>query len=186
MTVINTNLSAIAAQNSLRTSGLNQTTAMERLSSGVRINSAKDDAAGLAICSRLNANTRSLGAAVRNAGDAIHMIQTAEGGVQVISDLLQRMRELAIQALNGTNSDTQREFLDLEFQELREQISNVTESTVWNGFSLLNGEAGKPIGERSLYRVTSTPRQFSKNVEILGLQAGDLVINGLLVGDTKL
>jgi flagellin-like hook-associated protein FlgL len=114
------------------------------------------------------------------------MIQTAEGGVQVISDLLQRMRELAIQALNGTNSDTQREFLDLEFQELREQISNVTESTVWNGFSLLNGEAGKPIGERSLYRVTSTPRQFSKNVEILGLQAGDLVINGLLVGDTKL
>jgi len=186
MSVVNTNLNALYVQVARKGATNESARASNQLSTGKRINSARDDAAGLAISSLLNANVRSLGAAVRNASDAIHMIQTAEGGVQVISDVLQRMRELAIQALNGTNSDTQREFLDLEFQELQKQILNVTESTVWNGFSLLNGEAGKPIGGESLYRVTSTPRQFSINAEILGLQAGDLLINGMLVGDTKL
>ena len=86
MSVINTNLSAIAAQNSLRTSALNQTTAMERLSSGIRINSAKDDAAGLAISTRMTSNIRGLGAAIRNANDGISLTQTAEGGLSSIGD----------------------------------------------------------------------------------------------------
>jgi len=139
MSVINTNISAIAAQNSLRTSGLNQTTAMERLSSGVRINSAKDDAAGLAISTRMTANIRGLAAAIRNANDGISLTQTAEGSLASISDNLQRIRELAVQSANSTNYATDRAALHAEAAQLVSEIDRVAANATFNGIKLLDG-----------------------------------------------
>ena len=139
MTVINTNLSAVAAQNSLRTSALNQTTAMERLSSGIRINSAKDDAAGLAISTRMTANIRGLGAAIRNANDGISLTQTAEGGLSSISDNLQRIRELAVQSANTGNSESDRAALNTEARQLVSEIDRVANNSQFNGIKLLDG-----------------------------------------------
>jgi flagellin len=139
MSVINTNISAIAAQNSLRTSGLNQTTAMERLSSGVRINSAKDDAAGLAISTRMTANIRGLAAAIRNANDGISLTQTAEGSLASISDNLQRIRELAVQSANSTNNATDRAALHAEAAQLVSEIDRIASNSTFNGIKLLDG-----------------------------------------------
>ena len=139
MSVINTNLSAIGAQNSLRTSALNQTTAMERLSSGIRINSAKDDAAGLAISTRMTANIRGISAAIRNANDGISLTQTAEGGLTSIGDNLQRIRELAVQSANTGNSDSDRAALNKEAQQLISEIDRVANNSAFNGIKLLDG-----------------------------------------------
>ena len=139
MTVINTNLSAVAAQNSLRTSALNQTTAMERLSSGVRINSAKDDAAGLAISTRMTANIRGLGAAIRNANDGISLTQTAEGGLSSIGDNLQRIRELAVQSANTGNNESDRAALNTEARQLVSEIDRIANNSQFNGIRLLDG-----------------------------------------------
>ena len=139
MTVINTNISAVAAQNSLRTSGLNQTTAMERLSSGVRINSAKDDAAGLAISTRMTANIRGLAAAIRNANDGISLTQTAEGSLASIGDNLQRIRELAVQSANSSNNATDRAALHAEAIQLVGEIDRVAANSTFNGIKLLDG-----------------------------------------------
>ncbi len=113
---------------------------MQQLSTGKRINSAKDDAAGMAIATRMTQQIRSLNQAVRNAGDAISLIQVAEGATMEMSDMLQRMRELAIQAINDTNAGEQRGYLDLEFQQLKQEIVRIADTTEWNGFSILNGE----------------------------------------------
>jgi flagellin len=139
MTVINTNISAVAAQNSLRTSGLNQTTAMERLSSGVRINSAKDDAAGLAISTRMTANIRGLAAAIRNANDGISLTQTAEGSLASIGDNLQRIRELAVQSANSSNNATDRAALHAEASQLVSEIDRIAANSTFNGIKLLDG-----------------------------------------------
>ena len=139
MTVINTNLSAVAAQNSLRTSALNQTTAMERLSSGIRINSAKDDAAGLAISTRMTANIRGLSAAIRNANDGISLTQTAEGSLASIGDNLQRIRELAVQSANTGNSDSDRSALNTEARQLISEIDRIANNSQFNGIKLLDG-----------------------------------------------
>ena len=139
MTVINTNLSAVAAQNSLRTSALNQTTAMERLSSGIRINSAKDDAAGLAISTRMTANIRGLTAAIRNANDGISLTQTAEGSLASIGDNLQRIRELAVQSANTGNSDSDRAALNTEARQLISEIDRIANNSQFNGIKLLDG-----------------------------------------------
>jgi flagellin len=139
MTVINTNISAVAAQNSLRTTGLNQTNAMERLSSGIRINSAKDDAAGLAISTRMTANIRGLAAAIRNANDGISLTQTAEGSLSSIGDNLQRIRELAVQSANSTNNATDRAALHAEAIQLVSEIDRVAANSTFNGIKLLDG-----------------------------------------------
>ena len=139
MTVINTNISAVAAQNSLRTSGLNQTTAMERLSSGIRINSAKDDAAGLAISTRMTANIRGLAAAIRNANDGISLTQTAEGSLASIGDNLQRIRELAVQSANSSNNATDRAALHAEASQLVSEIDRIAANATFNGIKLLDG-----------------------------------------------
>ena len=139
MTVLNTNISAIAAQNSLRTSGLGQTTAMERLSSGIRINSAKDDAAGLAISTRMTANIRGLNAAIRNANDGISLTQTAEGSLSSIGDNLQRIRELAVQSANTTNNATDRAALHAEASQLVSEIDRIAANATFNGIKLLDG-----------------------------------------------
>jgi flagellin len=139
MTILNTNLSAIAAQNSLRTTSLNQTTAMERLSSGVRINSAKDDAAGLAISTRMTSNIRGLGAAIRNANDGISLTQTAEGSLASIGDNLQRIRELAVQSANTGNNESDRAALNTEARQLVSEIDRIANNSQYNGIKLLDG-----------------------------------------------
>ena len=155
MAVINTNVKALFSQMALATSGRAQATAMQQLSTGKRINSARDDAAGMAIATRMTHQIRSLNQAVRNAGDAISLIQTAEGATNEITDMMQRMRELAIQAVNDTNDPQQRGYLDLEFQQLKQQIVQISDNTEWNGFPVLNGKAGEQVGEMPVYKATS-------------------------------
>ena len=142
MTVINTNIRAVMVQNALQANDRTLTSAMQQLSSGKRINSAKDDAAGLAISSRMTQEIQALDQASRNANDAISLIQTAEGSTAEITSMLQRMRELAIQSVNDTNSNDQRGLLDGEFQQLKQQIEQVAKNTQWNGFPILDGSCG--------------------------------------------
>jgi len=139
MTVINTNISATLASNAIKRNDREMTTAMERLSTGMRINSAGDDAAGLAIAARMQSKVDGLEQAVRNANDGIAMLQVAEGAVVEISNMLSRMRELAIQAASGTYSATDRAALNLELQQLFLEIQRIAVNTEWNGISILNG-----------------------------------------------
>jgi flagellin len=155
MAVINTNVKALFTQNALKVSGREQSVAMQQLSTGKRINSARDDAAGLAISKQMTQQIRSMNMAIRNAGDAVSLIQTAEGATGAITDMLQRMRELAVQAINDTNSGDQRGYLDLEFQQLKLQIVSISQHTEWNGFPLLNGTVGEPVGERPVYKTVA-------------------------------
>jgi flagellin len=139
MTVINTNVSALRAQNNSRTANAMQAQAMERLSSGKRINSAKDDAAGLAIATRMEADARGLTQAIRNANDGISLAQTADSAMGSIADILVRMRELAMQAANGTNGTTDRTALQTEVTALISQIGDISGRTEFNGNVLLDG-----------------------------------------------
>lgn len=138
MTVINTNVSALRAQNNSRVAEKAQAQAMERLSSGKRINSAKDDAAGLAIATRMEANSRGLTQAIRNANDGISLAQTAESALGNISNILVRMRELAVQANNGTNATNDVAAIQVEVDALANQINDIASRTTFNGTSLLN------------------------------------------------
>jgi len=206
MTVINTNLSAVAAQNSLRTSALNQTTAMERLSSGIRINSAKDDAAGLAISTRMTANIRGLNAAIRNANDGISLTQTAEGSLASIGDNLQRIRELAVQSANTGNNDSDRGALNTEARQLISEIDRIANNSQFNGIKLLDGSfqnqslqvgAGNDANDRIAISIGSAKvsalgigsnSSYSKvlnagtNVPTTALALGDLSINNSQIG----
>ena len=139
---INTNLASLNAQRNLAMSQSSLSTSLQRLSSGLRVNSAKDDAAGLAIAERMNAQVRGMNVAVRNANDGISLAQTAEGALGKVSDSLQRMRELAVQSRNATNSDADKESLDKEFGELAKEIQRVLGGTTFNGKAILAGAAG--------------------------------------------
>jgi len=141
MTVIASNVAAIRAQNANAKADKGLTVAMERLSTGKRINSAKDDAAGLAIATKMTSEIRGLGAAVRNANDGLSVSQVAEGAMGEVSNILQRMRELAIQAASGTVSQSDRTSIQKEVTELTTQIGNIASRTTFNGISLLNGSA---------------------------------------------
>ena len=154
MSIINTNVNALFAQNSLKTNTRAMSTAMEQLSTGSRINSAKDDAAGLAIGQSMTSQVRGLNMAVRNLNDGINMMQTAEGALVETSNMLQRMRELAVQSSNGTYSDTQRGYLQTEFAALSAQITKISTETKWNDTSLVatasttfTFQAGKDSGQ---------------------------------------
>jgi flagellin len=207
MTVLNTNISAIAAQNSLRTSGLGQTTAMERLSSGIRINSAKDDAAGLAITTRMTANIRGLNAAIRNANDGISLTQTAEGSLSSIGDNLQRIRELAVQSANSTNNATDRAALHAEASQLVSEIDRIAANATFNGIKLLDGSyqdqnlqvgAGNEFNDRISISIASAKssslgvgggssystvvNSTTAGVGSTALLSGALSINGFVVG----
>jgi flagellin len=142
MATINTNMSANIATNALTRNERSMSSTMERLSTGIRINSAKDDAAGLAISSKMTSQINGLNQAVRNANDAISMIQVAEGAMGGMTDMLQRMRELAIQAISDSNTAADRTALDSEFDELKAAINDLAEDTEWNGTALLTGSAG--------------------------------------------
>lgn len=139
---INTNVVSLAAQRALGNSNANQKQSLERLSSGSRINRAADDAAGLAISEKVKAQIRGLKQAERNANDGISLIQTAEGGLTEISGILNRLRELSIQSASDTISDTEREFTNLEYQNLKKEVDRISQVTSFNGRNLLNGEGG--------------------------------------------
>lgn len=141
MSVINTNVKSLVAQKSLSINSRSMSTAMERLSTGTRINSAKDDAAGLAIGTRMNSDLRGMSVAIRNANDGISMMQTAEGALGEVSNMLQRMRDLSLQAANATMSDDNRAALQAEFSQLVAEIDNVSDSTNFNSIKLLDGSA---------------------------------------------
>ena len=136
MAVINTNLMSLNAQRNLSATQSALATSVQRLSTGLRVNSAKDDAAGLAIAERMNTQVRGMNVAIRNANDAISLSQTAEGALSKINDMGQRMRELAVQSANATNNDTDRASLDAEFQALSAEIKRNLEGTSFNGTKL--------------------------------------------------
>jgi len=138
-TVINTNIPALVAQRSLAKTSTEMATALQRLSTGLRINSSKDDAAGLAIAVRITAQIRGYDQAVRNAGDGISLAQTAEGGMDGITSSLQRMRELAVQSANYSNTTADREAIDAEFTQLKTEIDRVATQTKFNTKALLDG-----------------------------------------------
>ncbi|WP_280188191.1 flagellin [Delftia sp. PS-11] len=162
---INTNVVSINAQRNLGLSGSSLATSMQRLSSGLRVNSAKDDAAGLAIAERMTTQVRGLTVASRNANDGISLAQTAEGALGKVGDMLQRMRELAVQSSNATNSKSDREALQSELSQLRDEVDRVAKSTSFNGQKLLEGS-------------------FTGGVFQVGANSGDNITVGAL-GDTR-
>ncbi|WP_332749720.1 flagellin [Hydrogenophaga sp.] len=139
MTTINTNVMSMNAQRNLLSSQGSLATSMQRLSSGLRVNSAKDDAAGLAIAERMNAQVKGLSVAARNANDGISLAQTAEGALGKVGDMLQRMRELAVQSANATNSDDDRDALQAEVKQLADEVDRVSKQTSFNGKKVLDG-----------------------------------------------
>ena len=141
MAVVNTNVSASIAQNALARNDRALSTAMEQLSTGKRINSAKDDAAGLAIATRMTSQIKGLDMAIRNANDGISMVDTAEGALVEITNMLQRMRELALQSSNGATDTNDREYMHAEYDNLRTEIDRIADNTEWNGRTIINGAA---------------------------------------------
>jgi flagellin len=153
MTVINTNTAATLTANALAKNERAMSQTMERLSTGQRINSAADDAAGLAISSRMTSQINGLNVAVRNANDAISMVQTADGAMIEMGNMLQRMRELAVQGATGTNSSTDVTALETEFTALRDEIFRVVENTQWNGRNLLDGDLTTGVADSDVATV---------------------------------
>ena len=139
MATINTNMSANIASNAMTRNERSMSQTMERLSTGIRINSAKDDAAGLAISSKMTSQINGLNQAVRNANDAISMIQVAEGAMKEVTNMFQRMRELAVQAISDSNTASDRTALNNEYKQLSQEVQRVAENTQWNGTNILDG-----------------------------------------------
>lgn len=186
MSSINTNVNALFAQNSLKVNNRNLSTAMEQLSTGSKINSAKDDAAGLAISTTMTAQIRGLSQAVRNANDGISMLQTAEGAMIEQTNMLQRMRELAVQASTATYTSTQRGYLDTEFQALNTQIDNIADQTKWNGSLMLDQSGGSGTASGSYNFVVGSAGTETITVVIANTTntASGLATTALAVGTT--
>jgi flagellin len=198
--IINTNIASLNAQRNLDKSQSSNQQALQRLSSGLRINSAKDDAAGLAISTRFTSQIKGLNVAVRNAGDGIALAQTAEGALGSMNDSLQRIRELAVQSSNATNSDVDRDALQAEVSQLVAEISRTSEETDFNGRNLLDGSfsasfqvganAGQTIdvsiGELTADKLGSSSQS---GLSAIGtdnaLENGDLVLNGIAISASK-
>ncbi len=174
---VNTNIMSLAAQRNLSRNTAGLQTAIERLSSGLRVNSAKDDAAGLAIATRIDAQVRGLNVAVRNAGDAISLAQTAEGGLAEITNMLQRMRELAVQSANSTNSTSDRANLDAEYQALNAEITRQVDATKFNGLAVIGGDAGDQdfqVGANSGDTITVTTVDVNANASMILVAGSDI------------
>ena len=180
--IINTNVASLNAQRNLSSSQSALSTSMQRLSSGLRINSAKDDAAGLAIAERMNAQVRGMNVAIRNANDGISMAQTAEGALSKVGDALQRMRELAVQARNATNSSSDKDSLNKEFSELQSEITRVMGGTAFNGKKILGSDATAmtfQIGANTTTddTVTITTENMTANTDITAVTGSTAVID---------
>jgi flagellin len=211
MSVINTNVKSLVAQQSLTVNERKMTTAMERLSTGNRINSAADDAAGLAISSRMDSQIRGLNMAIRNSNDGISLLQTAEGAMQEVTSMLQRVRELSVQSINGVNNDSDRSALNDEVKQLITEIDRVAKTTQFNNVNLFDGSFGTKklqIGDKAsqsmdigMADIRSTAlgsdsaaalsahghkATSAANLVTAGaISTGDLVINGVAVGSTS-
>jgi len=181
MTVINTNVNSLYAQAALSKNARTQATAMQQLSTGSRINSAKDDAAGMAIGTAMTSQVKGLDQAARNAQDGINMMQTAEGAMVEQTNMLQRMRELAVQASNGTYSPDQRDYLQKEFTALADQVDAIATQTSWNGQQLLDGSVsggsfkfmvGQEVGQ-------TISVDISTALKMSGMAVGLTVADGL-------
>jgi flagellin len=202
---INTNISSLNAQRNLNTSQSGLATSLQRLSTGLRINSAKDDAAGMSIASRMTSQINGNNVAARNANDGISLAQTAEGGLNSATDLLQRMRDLAVQSANGSNSDTDRASIQSEVGQLKDEIDRVAKSTSFNGLNLLDGSftaqsfqvgANATSNDRIQIDKIANLQTSSLGTGLAGsttltsgltssaLAAGDLTLNGTQVGAT--
>jgi len=207
MAVINTNLKALVSQESMRSSNLKLSDAMERLSTGQRINAAKDDAAGLAISNRMTSQVRGMAKAIQNTNDAISMTQTAEGAYKNISDILQRMRELAVQSSTGTMNDSDRASMQLEVSQLKLQIEDIAVKTNHNNIKLLDGSARdmviqtgtnagdtinvgfdsartKDIGVGTRATLSSAGGTYAAGTSFDKLSASALYLNGVAVGES--
>jgi len=206
--VINTNVKALTAQGSLNAVNSKMSQAMQRLSTGMRINSSKDDAAGLAITNKMTADIRGLAVAIRNANDGLSLAQTAEGAISSINGMLQRMRELAVQSANGTSSDLARKGSQLEVEQLKQEIDNIAARTSFNGIKLLDGSAanlvlqtGSEVGQTmnlkldsvstskmgvgSRPSLTSGAEFADAGDSLSSLKSGDLIINGYSIGTSQ-
>ena len=213
MTSINTNVNALFAQSSLSANSVAQTNAMQQLSTGLRINSAKDDAAGLAIATRMNSNVRGLAIAIRNANDGISMAQTAESSLGSIVNMLQRMRELAVQSVNGTLTSQNRANMQIEVGQLVNEIDNISKTANFNGIKLFDGSAASVVlqtnvssgdivkmgigtmnsgtlglGNRSSLMAQGIDSLANSGVTAgslnKGIASGDLIINGIVIGSS--
>lgn len=210
MTSINTNINALYAQSSLSSNTVAQTSAMQQLSTGMRINSAKDDAAGLAITTRMNSNVRGLAVAIRNASDGISMAQTAESSLGSVVNMLQRMRELAVQSVNGTLTSQNRANMQIEVGQLVSEIDNISKTANFNGIKLFDGSAASVVlqtnvatgdvvkmsmgamnsGTLGLGKRSALMAQGFDNAAVSagsmnkGISSGDLVINGIVIGSS--
>ncbi len=163
--VINTNIASLNSQRQLMKTSNALTTTMERLSSGLRVNSAKDDAAGLAIADRMNSQIRGMGVAVRNANDGISLSQTAESGMGEMTETLQRMRDLGIQAANtGAVSSSDREKLQTEFKQLNDELSRIVKNTEFNGKKILNGSLSAGV-KFQIGANTSSDNQIAVSID---------------------
>jgi flagellin len=205
MTTINTNVQSMNAQRNLMASQNSLSTSMQRLSSGLRVNSAKDDAAGLAISERMNAQVKGLNVAARNSNDGISLAQTAEGALGKVGDMLQRMRELAVQSSNATNSQTDRDAMNAEVTQLKDEIQRVADQTSFNGTKLLNGtfnaqqfqvgaNAGETITVGSIANANQASLGGTTNIATgsvaasaltgfaTAIAANDVTINGVDIG----
>jgi len=177
---INTNSVSLNAQRNLSSSQNALSTSMQRLSSGLRVNSAKDDSAGLAIAERMSAQVRGSTVAIRNANDAISLAQTAEGAIGKVGDMLQRMRELAVQSANATNGTVDRDNLDAEFQQLNLEIGRTLANTRFNGQNILGANAGAQafqVGANNTDVVTVTTINMATSAQIAAV--GTAVITGV-------
>jgi len=203
MTTINTNVMSMTAQRNLGTTSSSLATSMQRLSSGLRVNSAKDDAAGLAISERMNAQVRGLSVASRNANDGISLAQTAEGALGKVGDMLQRMRELAVQSANASNNSSDRTALQAEVTQLRSEIDRVAKTTSFNGTKLLDGtfanatfqvgaNAGEGIAIDSIVSANSaslgntslatSTSAINDGTALTAITAGTLTVRGTALG----
>ena len=185
---INTNIASLSAQRALSNTQADAATAMQRLSSGLRINSAKDDAAGLAVSNALTARIQGLDQAARNANDAVSMLQTAEGGLQAVTDSLQRMRELAVQAASDSIGDVERDYLDVEFQQLITEIDRIVNSSTYNSVQLLDGTNGAMTFQVGANNNATNDRISvtiaDSNTAALGANSTTATVYGLQVHDS--
>ncbi|WP_156680340.1 flagellin [Sphingomonas profundi] len=180
MTVINTNSAALRAQNASRNASMDMSQAMERLSSGKRINSAKDDAAGLAVATRMTSDIRGLTVAIRNANDGISLAQTAESAMGDVTNILQRMRELGVQSANGTISDSDRSNLQIEVAQLKDQIGNIATRSTFNNISIVAGDStatantNGTTAAKSFTLQTGVKASETVSFSVISLKAADL------------
>ena len=183
MATINTNIGAARAANALATNERDMNGAMERLSTGKRINTAQDDAAGLAIASKMTSQINSLDQAVRNAGDAISMVQSADGAMIEVTNMVQRMRELAIQAISDTNTSSDRAALNLEYQALAAEISRIGGNTQWNGGNIIDGLNGT-AGTSTFHIGANANQVITATFPTIGSTEGDFSVGTATNGGT--